>query len=266
MKRVKVYYRCVECITIVCLLGGLIVLGYWGYENSEATRLYNSLLKSSSSTEAVPKDAKNMPTVTMNLEMIQELPSALNVDFTTLCERNSETVGWLNIPNTKIDYPIVQRYDDNNWYLKHDFDGKFSTAGWIFLDSRNSPAMTDQNIVVYGHDRTDGSMFGSLHLLLNDKYVENGGSQYILINDMQYKRLYQIFSAYITAKNTDFNRTVFHDDEFLLYIDDIKAKNVMHGLTDITFTDTDRILTLATCNGLYNRLLVHAKLIAQVKS
>ena len=118
------------------------------------------------------KDNKN------NQELAQQINSAVKVqedennekeyevDFSKLKEQNSDTVAWIGLESLNIEYPIVQT-KDNEYYLEHSFDKSENTAGWIFADYRNKLDGKDKNIVIYGHNRKDGSMFGDLHKALS---------------------------------------------------------------------------------------------------
>lgn len=83
------------------------------------------------------------------------------VDFNKLKEQNNETIAWLKVNNTNVEYPVVKG-TNNSFYLNHSFDKSNNSAGWIFADYRNKFDNTDKNIVIYGHNMRDGSMFGSM--------------------------------------------------------------------------------------------------------
>ena len=78
----------------------------------------------------------------------------VNVNFDELKKKNSDTVGWIKVDNTNINYPVV-KCSNNDFYLNHGFDEKWNDAGWIFMDYRNNPVNFDKNTVIYGHSRID---------------------------------------------------------------------------------------------------------------
>jgi len=91
-------------------------------------------------------------------------PAALTADWESLMVMNSETVAWLFMPNTVINYPVV-RGGDNDYYLTHDFGGEegwLASYGAIFMDCRNNPDWSDELYFIYGHHMNDGSMFADL--------------------------------------------------------------------------------------------------------
>ena len=94
------------------------------------------------------------------------------VDFNKLKEQNNETVAWIKVNNTNVEYPVVKA-SDNSFYLNHSFDKNQNLAGWIFADYRNKFDNTDKNIIIYGHNMRDNSMFGSLKNILNSDWYDN---------------------------------------------------------------------------------------------
>ena len=87
-------------------------------------------------------------------------------DFAVLNEKNPDCVGWVSIPGTSIDFPVMQNGD---FYLKHDFDGNYTDYGLPFLDERCSLSTSD-NLIVYGHHMNDGSMFSELLNYADEDY------------------------------------------------------------------------------------------------
>ena len=95
-----------------------------------------------------------------------------NVDFVRLKEKNSDTVGWLKVNGTNIEYAVVQG-SDNSFYLTHNFNKSRNSAGWIFADYNNKLDGTDKNIVIYGHNMRDNNMFGELKNILTEDWKNN---------------------------------------------------------------------------------------------
>lgn len=88
-------------------------------------------------------------------------PYVSPIDFRELDRKNPETVGWLRMPGTRIDYPIVQSRD-NDFYLSHGFDREKSAGGAIFLDYESQGDFVGRNNIIYGHNMKNGSMFKDL--------------------------------------------------------------------------------------------------------
>ena len=84
------------------------------------------------------------------------------IDFAALKEKNPDVYAWISIPGTAIDYPVLQRENDNTYYLDHTIDHEEKTEGAIFTENYNNTDFEDPNTVIYGHDMRNGSMFKGL--------------------------------------------------------------------------------------------------------
>ena len=115
------------------------------------------------------------------------------VDFFNLLTKNNDTVAFIHINNTLVNYPVVKA-SDNNYYLKHSFDKKQNKAGWIFMDYRNSIDELSDNTVIYGHRRLDGTMFGTLKNILLPSWQNNKDNYVIFLSTLKENYLFQIFS------------------------------------------------------------------------
>lgn len=187
----------------------------------------------------------------------------IDVDFSGLKQTNSNTVGWINVPGTSINYPYVQT-DNNDFYLHHTFDGHWSDAGWVFLDYRNSPNLTGKNQIIYAHGRVDGSMFGSLQNVLTKEWQDNLDNHVVKIATETRSTLWQVFSTYQIHVTNDYIKTSFNtNQEFTDFISMIKGRSNYDYKTEVT-TD-DNILTLSTCIGTTERAVLHAKLIKTIE-
>lgn len=181
--------------------------------------------------------------------------------FDSLKKINSDTVAWIKIENTKINYPVVQD-GTNSYYLEHAFDKKHNTMGWIFMDKRNNPEDLDQNTIIYGHNVKSGLMFGTLKYLLNDSWYKVPSNQIITFNTPYKNMKWQIFSIYRREESTDYLKNEFDSkEEFIEFINSIKQRSRYDFGIDIK--DTDKILTLSTCYTNTTRTVVHAVLIEE---
>ena len=184
-------------------------------------------------------------------------------DLSHLKAQNADTVGWIHVNNTNIDYPVVKG-TDNNFYLKHAFDKSYNAAGWIYADYRNRCDDTDKNLIIYGHNRLNNNMFGTLENVLTQEWLANESNHYINYSNFNTSHLYSIFSTFICTGNDSVNylKTDFaNNDEYIQYIQGIKNKSTYNFNTEVT--ENDHIITLYTCHGLNNeRLIVCGKLIS----
>lgn len=183
----------------------------------------------------------------------------IDVDLKKLKEKNNDTVGWLNVNNTNINYPFVKS-SDNDYYLHHSFDKSYNNAGWVFLDYRNNKNLTDKNNIIYGHHRVNNTMFTSLLNTLNQSWYTNKDNHIIRISLENENSLWQIISVYKIPTESYYITTKFNDDnEFITFLDTISKRSIYNF--NYSVNKEDIILTLSTCYDDNTRVVVHAKLI-----
>lgn len=183
----------------------------------------------------------------------------IEVDLTELKKKNSDTIGWININNTNINYPIVQ-YSDNDFYLHHSYDKSYNEAGWIYLDYRNESNFIDKNNIIYGHQRNDNTMFGTLNKVLEHDWYTNKDNHIIRISTEKENTLWQIFSVYKIPVESYYITTSFiNEDKFFEFIDTITKRSIYNFNAETNIND--KILTLSTCYSDNIRTVIHAKLI-----
>lgn len=183
----------------------------------------------------------------------------INVDINALKEKNKDTVGWINVNNTNINYPYVQG-KDNKYYLNHSYDKSYNEAGWVFLDYRNNSTLSDKNNILYAHSRLDKTMFGSLSKTLKSNWYNNKDNHIIRLSTEIENTMWQIFSVYKIPEETYYITTNFsNDSEYEKFLNIIKERSIHNFNTDININD--KVLTLSTCYSDTERTVVHAKLI-----
>lgn len=183
----------------------------------------------------------------------------MNVNIDNLFNQNNDIVGWINVPGTNIDYPFVQA-KDNKFYLNHSFDKKYNDAGWIFLDYRNDINNLSKNNIIYGHARIDKTMFGSLRNTLKKEWFDNINNRIVKISTLKQNTLWQVFSIYHIKTEPYYITVNFNNEnDFQKYIDKSLKRSVYNFNVNINSSDT--ILTLSTCYGENEKLVLHAKLI-----
>jgi sortase B len=179
--------------------------------------------------------------------------------FDELLQINDDTVGWLKVNNTRIDYPVVQG-NDNKYYLFRDFKKNKNSMGWVFMDFRNNPNDLDPNTIIYGHNIKGGIMFGQLSQLLQKSYLSKESNNYITFNTKQGNMKWRIFSVYRIPETTDYLQNNFYTKEdFKAFINMIQSRST-HQF-NVTVTENDKILTLSTCSTNKTRNVVHAVLV-----
>lgn len=179
------------------------------------------------------------------------------IDFEKLKRINNQVVGWIKVNGTQVEYAVVQA-ENNNYYLKRNLEKDYNVGGWIFADYKNKLDGTDKNIVIYGHNMKDNSMFGSLKNILNEEWYNNEENYILDFITEQEKYKYQVFSVY-KIKNEDYYiNTEFQGNEFQEFVNTLKGRSIKNFNVDVY--EEDSILTLSTCaENNKNRVVVHAK-------
>ncbi len=187
----------------------------------------------------------------------KQVIEALTEDFDKLLAINPDTVGWLKVNNTNVNYPVVHT-DNNDYYLNYNFYKRKNFNGWVFMDYRNSIEELNDNTIIYGHN---GTMFGSLKNTLKEKWYTNKNNQIISFNTLYAQLRFQIFAIYITTPDFDYiiNNYVYPQN-YTKFLAEVKSRSIYDFGVEVT--NEDKILTLSTCaeNGA-KRIVIHAKLI-----
>ena len=211
--------------------------------------------KDKTNNNKIVKQIKSTVIVEENNEDGNE--NGYTVDFNKLKEQNNETIAWLKINNTNVEYPVVKG-TNNSFYLNHSFDKSKNSAGWIFADYKNKFDNTDKNIVIYGHNMRDGSMFGSMLNILDAKWYKNEENTNITLYTENEKCIYKVFSIYKIENEDYYIKTEFkNDNEFEEFVKNLKKRSIKDFNVDIS--KDDNILTLSTCaNNNKYRIVLHA--------
>ena len=183
----------------------------------------------------------------------------MDVSFDDLISKNNDTVAFLKVNGTNINYPVVQT-KDNNYYLSHSFNKKKNDAGWVFMDYRNNTDNLDQNTIIYAHGRWDSTMFGSLKNVFKNDWYKNTDNYVVYLVTPNYSSLWQVFSVYSIPTETYYLTTSFGTDkEHEEFIKTIKERSVYEFNANVN--TSDKILTLSTCLNNSDKVVLHAKLI-----
>lgn len=189
------------------------------------------------------------------------------IDFADLQENvNKDIYAWIYIPDTQIDYPVLQHPTDNLYYLNYNLDGSKGYPGCIYTENYNVKDFLDPNTVIYGHNMKNGTMFAGLHRFEDSEYFEEHPYIYIYTEDRLH--VYEIFAAYESGNehilyNNDFESNYVYQK----YLSEIFDNRTMNGniKTDMEVTTEDHILTLSTCvaNKSNRRYLVQGVLLEE---
>lgn len=256
-------------ILLIVILIFLLLISYSIYNIINHIKDSNNINKNleiinENITKEIVKDSDNTNIVENDINKEDPYWSYLNnsltnVSFDKLKEINNEVKGWLKVKGTDVDYPYVKT-SNNTFYLSHSFDKSKNIAGWIFQDYRNDD-INDKNTIIYGHDRSDKIMFGSLKDTLKKEWFNNRSNHIITLSTEYVNSLWQIFSIYTIPNTNDYMKINFSsNEEFNDFLTIIKDRSIYDFKTDIL--ETDKILTLSTCyKNANNKLVIHARLI-----
>ena len=237
-KLFNVVMRIIEIIFLILLVYSSINIFKWYNNNKENKQIINEIAESVTINEDTNKEKK------------------YKINFEELKQKNSDTVAWLKVENTNIEFPIVQA-NNNSYYLTHNFNKKYNVAGWIFADYKNKLDGTDRNIVVYGHNMRDNSMFGSLKDVTTEEWYNNEENKYITFVTENDYQTYQVFSVYQIKTEDYYIKTEFKSNEFPEFIDTITKRSKKDFGINVSKEDT--ILTLSTCaNNNKYRVVLHS--------
>lgn len=166
----------------------------------------------------------------------------------------------ITIPNTKIDYPIMQHETDDTYYLTHDEEGKVTEYGAIFIERDTNARFTDKVSVIYGHHMKDGSQFGGLSRFLDVNYLTN--HQQVILSTENTTLTYRVIASHLyndVHLSDDFQR--FTDNRFYT---ELQQRTQDYGgvfLEHIAIEDDVIVLSTCSTQGEKYRVLVYAKLI-----
>lgn len=269
----EVIRKTVFLMSTTVFIACLVLIGDYFWESYKAKNTWDEIRDA---VQRVKMEKPDPPEISMgSYESYIMKPEA-----EVLYKQNPDVVGYLSIPNTLIAYPVLQRKneaDGNEYYLNKDFYGNPSKSGAIFMDYRNyfdyvvdfkRIYPNSQNLIIYGHNMHDYSMFGSLKYYINDvSYYDAHPIVELSSNYRDYK--YKIFGMIIvdiddeTETRFDYwNKLNFSGEEdFYDYVNEIKRRTVR--LTDVDVKYGDQLLTLSTCNSTFSegRLVIFARLL-----
>lgn len=169
-------------------------------------------------------------------------PEQISVDFGKLCAKYPDTVGYIYGANTGISYPIVQG-SDNDFYLKHDYDGNTNNNGSIFMEYLCSGDFSSGNSIIYGHHMKSGLMFAHLENYKSQSYYDAHPYFYIYTPTKNYRL--DLFAGCVVAGDAD------------IYSLEPSADTIASMVSKSTFkskigTPTGNIVTLSTCDYTYS--------------
>ncbi len=249
-------------IAILCIIIG--AGGFIGYhlENAHQQKMYEDLAdlvrqpynpedygtavaSEKSKAEANPLQASVDETEENAETELETYVSPIN--FPYLKELNPDVVGWITIPGTTVDYPIVQG-PDNDYYLRRNVYGEDATVGSIYLDCDNKPDFSSQHNIIYGHHMRNGTMFKDIDNFTDQTYFNNHRD--IIIYTPTREIHLRTLAAALWNSSAFFRRNSFYsDDDFAEYIEYVTSNSQAIAEPESKIT---RLYSLVTCSYDYN--------------
>lgn len=231
---------------LITLFISLYYLIHWNIENKR-------------NSEMIETTKKYIKTTSVSNNSSSDTKEALSIDFDGLKSINNSCFGWIYVNNTNISYPVV-KYTNNEYYLNHSFDKSKNSAGWIFSDYRNACNGFDKNLIIYGHNRNDGTMFNPLYeVCLQEDWYTKKENQIIKLYTESGVINYQIISIYTITPESYYTTTSFLSNSvFENFIEKIKSRSIYNF--GVETSESDHLLTLSTCSNTgAKRAVIHAK-------
>lgn len=208
-------------------------------------------------TSSQLSDENTEATPNSNNQVLETEPEPIfKRNLNPLFEKNSDCIGWICIPNTAVDYPVMHTPENNEKYLRKNFDGEYSSSGVPFLQSNNT--LTSDNLIIYGHNMKNGTMFSDITKYRNDTYCAEHPT--IELETRCGLKLYTVFAVVQVKNNNAWYQFITANDE-----EDYKNRIKMISETALyTFGASpqygQQLLTLSTCygNSKSDRLIVIA--------
>lgn len=251
-------------LTALCLVGAVICLAVVGCGKANSDKVEGELDKlaqdttvqtptsepdTSASESTEPEEPTLMEKDLLFLEE-QGIPVPdKTVDIAKLkMETNSDIYAWIYVPDTQIDYPVLQHPTDNTYYLNYNIDGSKGYPGCIYTENHNAKDFTDFNTVLYGHNMKNGSMFANLHKFEDAEFFEE--HPYVYIYTEERLLVYEVFASY-EFSNVHLLLGYDQETEYGInkYLEEIKnLRDMGRNMREDIFPDAQkRIITLSTC-------------------
>ena len=253
---------------IIAVAGSGFWLVHYFIDSREQKETYENLaeefvLESTPTPESNTPAENSSPTENSSepAESVSLTTATPRHDLVALAAENPDCVGWLTIPDTGIDYPVMHTPNDPEHYLRRDFYGESASGGTPFLDGRNAAQAEGQNLILYGHNMMDGSMFKPLMNYLEPNFRETHKDIFLEIDGRQYH--YEVLAVVETSvKSTLYTFTDLSDPA---EESDFRAALLKETELEVVH-QASGYLTLSTCNngGGNSRVLVIAALAGEV--
>ncbi|MBR6383012.1 MAG: class B sortase [Lachnospiraceae bacterium] len=247
---------------LVTILIFVMYLTWYRVNNSKQQDIYEDIKEESwiSNTALIDTIVDTKVSYENEQEIITDENFKRVPDLKKYKELNPDVVGYIYIPDSVIDYPILQKEGSDDYYLKHNFDQKKGYPGCISIEKYANPCLNDKVSTIYGHNMHNGTMFGSLHRMYRDFdyfkaheyfyiYTEESVRKYRFICITHYSDDHLLKDDFKMNDDGDFVFEGFKGDEPTKIMQALKDYNDEKAYFDQTeITDDDELMILSTCN------------------
>lgn len=250
----KLLFGLVAAVVAGLAVWAAVGLGFQVQDNLEQDQLFDRLRKATQAKAVTDlsegsKDSDEILTETDSADS-----QGTGHDIELLQAENPNCVGWISIEDTELDYPVMQTIDDPEYYLKRNFEGDYNRHGVPFMDARCGLGSAD-NLIIYGHNMADGTMFSTLHKYEQYSYYEEHPViTWETASGVDYYQVAGVMRVSGTAYETQwsiYNCIYLNDVEFAEMVDHISRDSLYN--TGVVPVYGDKLMTLSTCESLYSQ-------------
>ena len=253
-------------VLVVVIVASGLWLGYYVVDSQHQKQTYETLAEDFLLEEPAPslslEDNSSGESSAAGGTVVTLTTAPPRHDLVALQAENPDCVGWLTIPDTSVDYPVVWTPEKPEHYLRRDFYGNSASGGTPFLDGRNQAQAKGQNLILYGHNMLDGSMFKPVLQYLTPNFQVTHEDIYLELDGIQYH--YQVIAALETSTRSPVY--AYTDLSDSTEMEDFRSMLLEETSLD-AIPQAEGYLTLSTCNnqGGDSRVLVIAALVEEVQ-
>ena len=244
----------INILMFICLAVALGCGGYLGYyyytsakSESAVDDLKSMVVSEDDKDESQHSSKAELEFVDINGVLVQK-------KFEKLYQQNNDFMGWLQIKDTNVDYPVMYTPNDNEkgeFYIHRDFEMNYSSAGLPFIDANCNIEMPTDNIIIYGHNMNSGKMFHDIIKYETQEFYESHKT--FTFDTIYGNGTYEVVAAFygqiLPEDSTEFKYYEFvnagNEEEFMNFVENVKKKSVINTGVEVSYGDS--LITLSTC-------------------
>ena len=245
----KVLFTATILLLVAAFGISAFMVGSYLLEGKQQEEKYNALSNIVANAQTETQDGETVPGETLDRTAVVKDEDGMLVCYKEIYEMNNDTVGWIKIEGTELDYPVMQTPDNPNYYLYRDFDKAESKRGCVYAWGEADINEPSDNITMFGHNMADGSMFAALNAYTDKAAWEK--NSLIFFDTLTDFHTYKIFAVFRTTatqgKGFSYHKFVdaADEEEFNEFVE--TCKELAYYDTGITPVYGDKLICLSTC-------------------